>query len=133
MLALPGSQLPARQHDNLGISHAMLVWAARHPHLGSWVNTAFSARKLRKPRSNIWLGRIHVSTLRGSDQILIEGPPAHSAIGVWLPLDFRREFNKSPNRFGTRREIGLAAAPVVYRPQKLLRYPHLEQAILRAF
>ena len=29
------------QHDDLGMSCAMLVWAARHPHLGSWVSTAF--------------------------------------------------------------------------------------------
>jgi len=56
-----------------------------------------------------------------------------SAIGVWLLLDFNRQFNKSSDRFSTRWEIGLAAAPVVYRPQKLLRYPHLKQAILRAF
>jgi hypothetical protein len=55
------------------------------------------------------------------------------AIGVWLLLDFGRQFNKSPDCFSTRREVGLAAAPVVYRPQKLLRYPHLKQAILRAF
>jgi hypothetical protein len=56
-----------------------------------------------------------------------------SAIGVWLLLDFSRQFNKSPDCFSTRWEVALAAAPVIYRSQKLLRYPHLEQAILRAF
>src|SRR5262245_57677165 len=56
-----------------------------------------------------------------------------SAIGVWLLPDFNRQFNKSSDCFSTRWEIGLAAAPVVYRPQKLLRYPHLKRAILRAF
>jgi hypothetical protein len=56
-----------------------------------------------------------------------------SAIGVWLFLDFDRQFNKSPDCFSTRWKIGLAATPVVYHPQKLLRYPHLKQAILRAF
>jgi hypothetical protein len=56
-----------------------------------------------------------------------------SAIGVWLLLDFDRQFNKSPDCFSTRWKIGLAAAPVVYHPQKLLRYAHLKQGILRAF
>ena len=55
-----------------------------------------------------------------------------SAIGVWLLLDFNRQFNKSSDCFSTRWEVGLAAAPVVYHPQKLLRYPHLKRAILRA-
>jgi hypothetical protein len=44
-----------------------------------------------------------------------------SAIGVWLLLDFNRQFNKASDCFSTRWEVGLAAAPVVYRPQKLLR------------
>jgi hypothetical protein len=55
-----------------------------------------------------------------------------SAMGVWLLLDFGRQFNKSPDCFSTRWEVGLAAAPVAYRPQKLLRYPHLKWAILGA-
>jgi hypothetical protein len=59
--------------------------------------------------------------------------PPISAVAIWLLLDFARQFNKAPDCFSTRREVGLAAAPVVYRPQKLLRYPHLKQAILRAF
>jgi len=41
---------PSGRHDDLGISCAMLAWAARHPHLSSWVGTALSARKLRRPR-----------------------------------------------------------------------------------
>jgi hypothetical protein len=56
-----------------------------------------------------------------------------SAIGVWLLLDFGRQLNKSSDCFSTRWEVGLASAPIVYRPQKLLRYPHLKRAILRAF
>jgi hypothetical protein len=36
------------QHDDLGISCAMLAWAARHPHLSHWVGTASAAR--RPPR-----------------------------------------------------------------------------------
>jgi hypothetical protein len=56
-----------------------------------------------------------------------------SAIGVWLFLNFGRQFNKSPDCFRARWEVGLAAAPVVYDPQKLLRYPHLKGAILRTF
>ncbi|MFL6817634.1 MAG: hypothetical protein ACJ8EF_06805 [Bradyrhizobium sp.] len=39
---------PSGQHDDLAISLAMLVWAARHPHLHSWVRTITSSR--RPPR-----------------------------------------------------------------------------------
>jgi hypothetical protein len=41
---------PTGQNDDLGISCAMLAWAARHPHLRAWVNTALSARRPRKRR-----------------------------------------------------------------------------------
>ena len=43
---------PPGQHDDLGISCAMLVWAAGHPHLSSWANTAQSERRptTRRPR-----------------------------------------------------------------------------------
>jgi hypothetical protein len=41
---------PPGQHDDLGISCAMLAWAARHPHQRSWVNIAMSARRPRMPR-----------------------------------------------------------------------------------
>jgi len=51
---------------------------------------------------------------------------ASSAIGVWLLFDFGRQFNKSPDCFSTRGEVGLSSAPVVYHAQKLLRYPHLK-------
>ncbi len=34
----------AGQHDDLGISCAMLAWAARHPHLESWVGIAAPRR-----------------------------------------------------------------------------------------
>jgi hypothetical protein len=57
---------------------------------------------------------------------------AASAIGVRLLFNFNRQFNKSSDCFSTRGEVGLAAPPVVYRPQKLLGYPHLKRAILRA-
>src|SRR5262249_32987751 len=56
-----------------------------------------------------------------------------SAVAIWLLLDFARQFNKSPDCFSTRWEVGLAAAPLVYRPQKVLRHPHLKWAILGAF
>src|SRR5262249_47832235 len=69
--------------------------------------------------------------LPGTLRMLLLWPS--SAIGIWLLLDFGRQFNKSPDCFSTRWEVGLAATPVVYRPQKLLRYPHLKRAILRAF
>lgn len=41
---------PAGQHDDLGISCAMLAWAARHPHLESWMRYLQAARRPRKPR-----------------------------------------------------------------------------------
>ena len=39
---------PPGQHDDLGMSCAMLAWAARHPHLDSWVSTAFYSRRPRR-------------------------------------------------------------------------------------
>jgi hypothetical protein len=38
------------QHDDLGISCAMLAWAARHPHLRAWVDTGLAARRPRRQR-----------------------------------------------------------------------------------
>ena len=43
---------PSGQHDDLGISCAMLAWAARHPHLREWVGTALSARRPRRPHQS---------------------------------------------------------------------------------
>jgi hypothetical protein len=39
---------PPGQHDDLGISCAMLAWVARHPHLPYWVRTIESARRPRR-------------------------------------------------------------------------------------
>jgi hypothetical protein len=41
---------PPGQHDDLGISCAMLAWAARHPHLQYWARTVESARRPPRPR-----------------------------------------------------------------------------------
>lgn len=41
---------PPGHHDDLGISCAMLAWAARHPHLNTWVGAALAARQPRRPR-----------------------------------------------------------------------------------
>jgi hypothetical protein len=41
---------PSGQHDDLGISCAMLAWAARHLHLESWMRNLQAARRPRKPR-----------------------------------------------------------------------------------
>jgi hypothetical protein len=38
------------QHDDLGISCAMLNWAARHPHLDYWMGNLAAARRPRPPR-----------------------------------------------------------------------------------
>ena len=45
---------PAGQHDDLGISCAMLAWAARHPHLGSWVGSAAPRRPPRAQQTYGW-------------------------------------------------------------------------------
>jgi hypothetical protein len=44
---------PPGQHDDLGISCAMLVWAARHPHLRGWVQITETARRPRTPRPKV--------------------------------------------------------------------------------
>jgi hypothetical protein len=44
---------PSGQHDDLGISCAMLAWAARHPHLPYWVSNFERSRMIRKPRPKV--------------------------------------------------------------------------------
>jgi hypothetical protein len=41
---------PVGLHDDLGISCAMLAWAARHPHLPYWLRNLETGRRPRKPR-----------------------------------------------------------------------------------
>lgn len=41
---------PNGQHDDLGISCAMLAWAVRHPHLEAWLRNLRAARRPRQPR-----------------------------------------------------------------------------------
>ena len=65
---------PSGQHDDLGISLAMLVWAARHPHLETWVGRSNAAR--RRPRRNVrprarWPGPEPHPWVRKSPQRLI--------------------------------------------------------------
>jgi hypothetical protein len=46
---------PSGKHDDLGISCAMLAWAARHPHLPEWVRILERSRIVPKPRkSHSW-------------------------------------------------------------------------------
>ena len=47
---------PQGQHDDLGISCAMLAWAARHPHLRFWIGSAMASRRPRKPRQRYGWG-----------------------------------------------------------------------------
>ena len=44
---------PVGLHDDLGISCAMLAWAARHPHLRSWIQTLQAAMQPRRPRPKV--------------------------------------------------------------------------------
>ncbi len=47
---------PSGQHDDLGISCALLAWAARHPHLREWVRIWQQSRIIRKPSPAVsWL------------------------------------------------------------------------------
>jgi hypothetical protein len=41
---------PPGQHDDLGISCAMLAWAARHRHLETWLRNLQAALRPRRPR-----------------------------------------------------------------------------------
>ena len=41
---------PSGHHDDLGISCAMLAWAARHPHLQEWVRISGRSRMKSWPR-----------------------------------------------------------------------------------
>jgi hypothetical protein len=47
---------PVGLHDDLGISCAMLCWAARHPHLESWLRYLQAALRPRQKREapNWW-------------------------------------------------------------------------------
>jgi len=44
---------PSGQDDDLGISCAMLVWAARHPHLNYWFSNHLASRRPRRPPPQI--------------------------------------------------------------------------------
>ena len=44
---------PPGQHDDLGISCAMLAWAARHPHLSEWIRISQRSRIIRKPKPRV--------------------------------------------------------------------------------
>jgi hypothetical protein len=45
---------PSGHHDDLGISCAMLAWAARHPHLSHWVASGAPRRPPRPSQSFGW-------------------------------------------------------------------------------
>ena len=44
---------PPGQHDDLGISCAMLAWAARHAHLTTWLRRLEAAVQPRRPRPKV--------------------------------------------------------------------------------
>jgi hypothetical protein len=47
---------PAGAHDDLGISLAMLAWAAQHPPLEAWLRNLEAARRPRRPRNTFGWG-----------------------------------------------------------------------------
>jgi hypothetical protein len=47
---------PSGQHDDLGISCAMLAWAARHPHLEAWMRPIIDAHRPRMRRQEFGWG-----------------------------------------------------------------------------
>ena len=42
--------MPAGQHDDLGVSLAMLAWAAQQIHLNAWQRPIFEAHQPRRRR-----------------------------------------------------------------------------------
>jgi hypothetical protein len=44
---------PPGKNDDLGISCAMLAWAARHRHLRDWVRNSEQSRTIRKPKPKV--------------------------------------------------------------------------------
>jgi hypothetical protein len=44
-------QCPTGQHDDLGMSFAMLAWAAQHQHLKEWMRSVETSRRPPKPRA----------------------------------------------------------------------------------
>jgi len=44
---------PPGKHDDLGISCAMLAWAAHHPHLPEWARIFERSRNIRKPKPKV--------------------------------------------------------------------------------
>ena len=46
---------PPEQHDDLGMSLAMLAWAAQHVHLNAWQQPIFDAHRPRKAAERIRL------------------------------------------------------------------------------
>ncbi len=47
---------PSGQHDDLGISLAMLAWAAQHLHFDAWTRPVFDAHRPRRPRQTYGWG-----------------------------------------------------------------------------
>ena len=60
---------PSGKHDDLGISCAMLTWAARHPHLDYWASTALAARRPRRPRDTFGWGSVCLGASSGSTRL----------------------------------------------------------------
>jgi hypothetical protein len=49
------------RHDDLGISCAMLAWAARHPHLPEWVRIFEGSPIIRRPRQTFGLELLYMT------------------------------------------------------------------------
>ena len=45
---------PSGRHDDLGISCAMLAWAARHPHVQGWARALEQRLPRRRPPPPSW-------------------------------------------------------------------------------
>jgi hypothetical protein len=43
---------PPGQHDDLGVSLAILAWAAQHLHLNAWQQPIFDAHRPRRQRKD---------------------------------------------------------------------------------
>ena len=50
------------QHDDLGISCAMVNWAARHPHLEWWMGNMLAARRPKRSAADLRMGCVWLTT-----------------------------------------------------------------------
>ena len=87
------------QHDDLGISCAMLNWAARHPHLDVWMGNMMAARRPRRRPPDLIGRRSGFGQQRWIDgKIVLEMDRlAPKVLGFWPPRPARQSHRRPLN------------------------------------